>query len=40
MKSKSKKIIKTLLLSATVALLHNAAKADTKKAIYIDLEVV
>ena len=37
MKSKSKKIIKTLLLSATVALLHNAAKADTKKAIYIDL---
>lgn len=39
MKSKSKKIIKTLLLSATVALFHGAAKADAKKSLSLDLDL-
>ena len=39
MKSKSKKIIKTLLLSATVALFHGSAKADTKKDFSLDLDL-
>lgn len=39
MKSKSKKLIKTLLLSATVALLHGSAKAETKKAFSLDLDL-
>lgn len=37
MKNKSKKIIKTLLLSATVALIHGSAKADVKKTFSLDL---
>lgn len=37
MKNKSKKIIKTLLVSATVALFHSAVKADAKKSISLDL---
>ena len=37
MKNKSKKIIKTLLISATVALFHGSAKADTKKDHSLDL---
>lgn len=39
MKSKSKKIIKTLLLSATVALFHGSAKADAKKDFSLDLDL-
>ena len=39
MKNKSKKIIKTLLLSATVALFHGSAKADTKKNLYLDFDL-
>lgn len=39
MKSKSKKLIKTLLLSATVALFHGAAKADAKKSLSPDLDL-
>lgn len=39
MKSKSRKIIKTLLLSATVALFHGAAKADAKKSLSLDLDL-
>lgn len=39
MKSKSRKIIKTLLLSATVALFHGAAKADAKKLLSLDLDL-
>lgn len=39
MKNKSKKIIKTLLLSATVALLHGTAKADAKKSFSLDLDL-
>lgn len=39
MKSKSKKIIKTLLLSATVALFHGATKADAKKSLSLDLDL-
>lgn len=39
MKSKSKKIIKTLLLSATVALFHGAAKTDAKKSLSLDLDL-
>lgn len=39
MKSKSKKIIKTLLLSATVTLFQGSAKADTKKALSLDLNL-
>ena len=39
MKNKSKKIIKTLLLSATVALFHSAAKADAKKTFSLDLDL-
>lgn len=36
MKNKSKQIIKTLLLSATVALFHGSTKADTKKNLSLD----
>ena len=39
MKNKSKKIIKTLLLSATVALFHGTAKADAKKSFSLDLDL-
>lgn len=39
MKNKSKKIIRTLLLSATVALLHSSAKADSKKPLSLDLDL-
>lgn len=39
MKNKSKKIIRTLLLSATVALLHGSAKADSKKTLSLDLDL-
>ena len=39
MKNKSKKIIKTLLLSATVALFHGTAKADVKKSFSLDLDL-
>lgn len=39
MKTKSKKIIKTLLLSATVALFHGTAKADVKKSFSLDLDL-
>lgn len=39
MKSKSKNIIKTLLLSATVALFHGSAKADAKKSLSLDLDL-
>ena len=39
MKNKSKKIIRTLLLSATVALFHGSAKADTKKDLSLDLNL-
>lgn len=39
MKNKSKKIIKTLLLSATVALFHSTAKADAKKTFSLDLDL-
>lgn len=39
MKNKSKKIIKTLLLSATVALFHGAVKADAKKSLSLDLDL-
>ncbi len=39
MKSKSSKIIKTLLLSATVALFHGSAKADVKKDFSLDLDL-
>ena len=39
MKSKSKNIIKTLLLSATVALFHGTAKADAKKVFALDLDL-
>lgn len=39
MKLKSKKIIKTLMLSATVALFHGAAKADAKKNFSLDLDL-
>lgn len=38
MKATSKKIIRTLLLSATVALFHGSAKADVKKSLSLDLE--
>lgn len=39
MKNKSKKIIRTLLLSATVALFHGSAKADTKKNLSLDFDL-
>lgn len=39
MKDKSKKLIKTLLLSATVALFHGTAKADSKKLFPLDLDL-
>lgn len=39
MKSKSKSIIKTLLVSATVALFHGSAKADVKKDFSLDLDL-
>lgn len=39
MKDKSKKIIKTLLLSATVALFHGSAKADLRKSLSLDLDL-
>lgn len=39
MKSSSKKIIRTLLLSATVALFHGSAKADAKKTLALDLDL-
>lgn len=39
MKNKSKNIIKTLLLSATVALFHGTAKADAKKSFSLDLDL-
>lgn len=39
MKSKSKKIIRALLLSATVALFHGSAKADSKKSLSLDLDL-
>ena len=39
MKNKSKQIIKTLLLSATVALFHGSAKADTKKNPSLDFDL-
>ncbi|MBD5217964.1 MAG: peptidoglycan-binding protein [Bacteroidales bacterium] len=39
MKNKSKKIIKTLLLSATVALFHGTAKAEAKKSLSLDLDL-
>lgn len=39
MKNKSKKIIKTILLSATVALFHGSAKADAKKSFALDLDL-
>lgn len=39
MKSKSKKIIKTLLVSATVALIHGSGKADVKKDLTRDLDL-
>lgn len=38
MKATSKKIIRTLLLSATVALFHGSAKADVKKSLSLDLD--
>lgn len=39
MKLKSKKIIKTLMLSATVALFHGASKADAKTNFSLDLDL-
>lgn len=39
MKKNSKKIIKTLLLSATVALFHGTSKADAKKSFSLDLDL-
>lgn len=39
MKSKSKKIIKTLLVSATVALFHGSTKADVTKDFSFDLDL-
>ena len=39
MKNRSKKIIRTLLLSATVALFHGSAKADTKKTLSLDFDL-
>ena len=39
MKNKSKKIIRTLLLSATVALFHGSAKADAKKTLSLDFDL-
>lgn len=39
MKDKSKKIIKSLLISATVALFHGSAKADSKKPLSLDLDL-
>ena len=39
MKNKSKQIIKTLLLSATVALFHGSAKGDTKKNPSLDFDL-
>lgn len=39
MKSKSKKIINTLLVSATVALFHGSTKADVKKDFSFDLDL-
>ena len=39
MMNKSKQIIKTLLLSATVALFHGSAKADTKKKNSLDYDL-
>lgn len=38
MKFKSKKIIKTLLLSATVALIHGSTKGEAKKSFSLDLD--
>jgi len=39
MKINSKKLIKTILLSATVALFHGSAKADAKKNLSLDLDL-
>ena len=39
MKNRSKKLIRTLLLSATVALFHGFTKADTKKTLSLDFDL-
>lgn len=38
MNNNSRKIIKALFLSATLALCHSSAKSDTKKSMLVDLE--
>lgn len=39
MKNNAKKIIRTILLSATVSLFHASAKADAKKCLSFDLDL-